>query len=117
MDKLIAAMVVSALLQFALHTFKWEKALGKKLEAPYTYITGTVAIAAVYTVWAFWFQVSSAAWAVGGLWLIIASGGGAVLIAYLVDRWLGLEQASRNGTISGGERERSGADRKGTGRP
>jgi hypothetical protein len=112
-DKLIAAMIVSALLQFALHTFKWEKALGKKLEAPYTYITGTIAIAAVYTVWAFWYQVSSAAWAVGGLWLIIASGGGAVLIAYIVDRWLGLETEARNVPVCGGERDGSGADRKG----
>jgi len=84
-DELITASVLGGLSQAVAHWFPWNRAIGKELQPPWTYIIGLTQILGIYATWATRRRRITGRDAVTGLLAITAGSGLSVVLGYIVD--------------------------------
>jgi len=81
----ILAGVLAFFVMLAEHYFPWHRLLGRPLRAPVTYILGLGALLAIFAGWCLKYPLSPSWEALVVMVVIVGSGGGAVIAAYLFD--------------------------------
>lgn len=94
-DELIVIAGIGALEQAAAHWFPWNRALGREMQPPITYVAGLAPILGLFSFWSLRRRQMSGADAALGIGAITVASGAAVIVAYAIDRMLGHSLAAR----------------------